>query len=391
MQKLLYNDEISKNVQSIEISGIRRFFNKASKYPNAVSLTLGQPDLNVPDKIKTAIIEAVRGNLMRYTSNAGLQELRFEISKYMKSFEIKYTPEEICITVGGSEGLMDVFTALINSGDKVLIPSPAYPAYESCVKLLGGEVINYELNDDFSINFEKITKKLDEEKPKVMVLSYPSNPTGAVLSSNDRDRLYDIVKIRDIIIVSDEIYSSLCYIDEYHSIAQIDELLDKTIVVSGFSKMFSMTGLRVGYVCARQHFMQAIMKVHQYNVSCAPSISQYGALEGLKTCMSDALFMKEEFKKRRDYVFKRLSKMGFEINCPEGAFYIFPSIKKYNISSEEFCIRLLEEAGVAVVPGSAFGVLGEGYFRISYACSIEKLDDALTRIEKWLKKNSETL
>lgn len=391
MQKLLYNDKISKNVQSIEISGIRRFFNKASKYPSAVSLALGQPDLNVPDKIKTAIIEAVNNNLMTYTSNAGLQELRSEISKYLKTFEIDYTSEEICITVGGSEGLMDVFTTLINSGDKVLIPSPAYPAYESCVKLLGGDVINYELNDDFSINFEKLIKKLDEEKPKVMVLSYPSNPTGAVLTRADRDRLYEIIKSRELIIISDEIYSSLCYTSEYNSIAQIKELLDKIIVVSGFSKMFSMTGLRVGYVCARQHFMEEIMKVHQYNVSCAPSISQYGALEGLKTCLADALFMKEQFKKRRDYVFERLSKMGFEINLPEGAFYIFPSIKKLKMSSEEFCLRLLEEAGVAVVPGSAFGVLGEGYFRISYACSISKLDDALTRIEKWLKKNSETI
>lgn len=391
MQKLLYNDKISENVQSIEISGIRRFFNKAAKYPSAVSLALGQPDFNVPDKIKTAIIEAVNNNLMTYTSNAGLLSLRSEISKYLKTFEINYTSEEICITVGGSEGLMDVFTALINSGDKVLIPSPAYPAYESCVKLLGGAVVNYELNQDFSINFEKLIKKLDEEKPKVMVVSYPSNPTGAVLTRIDRDKLYEIVKEREIIIVSDEIYSSLCFAGDYNSIAQIEELLNKTIVVSGFSKMFSMTGLRVGYVCARQHFMEAIMKVHQYNVSCAPSISQYGALEGLKTCLEDALFMKEEFKKRRDYVFERLSKMGFRVNCPDGAFYIFPSIKKLNISSEEFCNRLLEEAGVAVVPGSAFGVLGEGYFRISYAASIDKLSDALTRIEKWLKKNSETI
>lgn len=391
MQKLPYNDKISKNVQSIEISGIRRFFNEAAKYPSAVSLALGQPDLNVPDKIKAAIIEAVNDNLMAYTSNAGLPDLRSEISKYLKSFEINYTPEEICITVGGSEGLMDVFTALINEGDKVLIPSPAYPAYESCVKLLGGEVVNYELCDNFSIDFEKLIKKLDEEKPKVMVLSYPSNPTGAVLSNQMRDKLYEIIKIRDIIIISDEIYSSLCYLDEYYSIAQIDELLDKTIVVSGFSKMFSMTGLRVGYVCARKHFMDAVMKVHQYNVSCAPSISQYGALKGLKTCLKDALFMKEEFRKRRDYVFARLSKMGFALNFPQGAFYIFPSIKKLNISSEEFCARLLKEAGVAVVPGSAFGNLGEGYFRISYASSISKLDEALTRIENWLKKNIETI
>ena len=391
MQKLPYNDKISKNVQNIEISGIRRFFNKAAKYPSAVSLALGQPDLNVPDKIKAAIIEAVNNNLMKYTSNAGLLDLRIEISKYLKSFEINYTFDEICITVGGSEGLMDVFTALINAGDKVLIPSPAYPAYESCVKLLGGEVVNYELTDDFSIDFEKLIKKLDEEKPKVIVLSYPSNPTGAVLSRQMRDKFYAIIKERDIIIISDEIYSSLCYGSEYYSIAQIEELLDRTIIVSGFSKMFSMTGLRVGYVCARKHFMEGVMKVHQYNVSCAPSISQYGALQGLKTCLEDALLMKEEFKKRRDYVFARLIKMGFGVNLPQGAFYIFPSIKKLNMSSEEFCTRLLKEADVVVVPGSAFGNLGEGYFRISYASNISKLDEALTRIEKWLKNNTETI
>jgi aminotransferase len=390
MGKLLYNDKISKNVQNIEISGIRRFFNKTSKYPNAISLTLGQPDFNVPDKIKAAIIEAVNNNLTMYTSNAGLVELRFEISKYLKTFEINYTSEEICITVGGSEGLMDVFTALINTGDKVLIPSPSYPAYESCVKLLGGQVVNYELSDNFSIDFEKLIKKLEEEKPKAMVLSYPSNPTGAVLKKEERDKLYEIIKERDILIISDEIYSSLCYCDEYYSVAQIEELLDRTIIVSGFSKMFSMTGLRVGYVCARKHFMDAIMKVHQYNVSCAPSISQYGALEGLKTCMADGIFMKEEFKKRRNYVFERLKTMEFEVNCPEGAFYIFPSIKKFKISSEEFCLRLLEEAGTAVVPGGAFGTFGEGYLRISYACSYQKLEEALSRIEKWLKKNSET-
>lgn len=390
MEKLLYKDKISKNVQRIEISGIRRFFDKASKYPNTISLTLGQPDFNVPDKIKTAIIEAVNNNLTMYTSNAGLLELRSEISKYLEAYEINYTAEEICVTVGGSEGLMDVFTAIVNTYDKVLIPSPAYPAYESCVKLLGGEVVNYELNDDFSIDFEKLIKKLDEEKPKAIVLSYPSNPTGAVLKKQERDKLYEILKQRDIIIISDEIYSSLCYCDEYYSVAQIEKLLDKTIIVSGFSKMFSMTGLRVGYVCARKHFMDAIMKVHQYNVSCAPSISQYGALEGLRTCMADADFMKQEFKKRRNYVFERLKTMGFEVNCPEGAFYIFPSIKKFKTSSEEFCSRLLEEAGVAVVPGSAFGTLGEGHLRISYACSIEKLGQALFKIEKWLKKNAET-
>lgn len=376
---------ISKNVQNIEISGIRKFYNKVSQYPEAISLTLGQPDFDVPEKIKEAMIKAIEDNKTTYTSNAGILELRKEISEYLKTQHIDYHEDEICITVGGSEGLMDVFTALLNSGDKVLIPTPAYPAYESCVKLLGGQIINYNLKEDFSINFDELEELINKEKPKVMVVSYPSNPTGAILPKEDNNKLHEIIKNNEIIVISDEMYSSLCFQDDYYSIAQFNDIKNKVIAVGGFSKMFSMTGLRIGYICASERFMGAIMKVHQYNVSCAPSIVQWGAYEGLKSCMEDVEYMRKEFIKRRDYLYNRFIKMGFGSNIPMGAFYMFPSIKKFNMKSEDFCESLLKEAGVAVVPGSAFGVGGEGYMRISYAYSMEQLQEAADRIENWIK------
>jgi aminotransferase len=380
------NNIISTNVQNIEISGIRKFFNKVSEVPEALSLTLGQPDFSVPDRIKTAMIKAIEENKTGYTSNAGLVELREEISTYLRDLQINYKPEETCITVGGSEGLLAVFMTLLNRGDKVLIPTPAYPAYESCVKLVGGEVANYTLNEDFTINFENLEKAIKDEKPKLLVISYPSNPTGAVMSKEDRDKLYEMLKDKDIIIISDEIYSALSYDENYYSICQYEDIKHKVILVSGFSKMFSMTGLRLGYVCAVKGLMDQIIKVHQYNVSCAPSIAQWGAYEGLKHCLEDVEEMKQEFKRRREYIYERLSAMGMEVVLPKGAFYIFPSIKKYNLSSEEFCERLLREGFVAAVPGSAFGSGGEGYIRISYSYSMENLIEAMDRMEKWIKE-----
>jgi aminotransferase len=379
------DNTISRNVQSIEISGIRKFFNKVSKYPDAISLTLGQPDFNVPQKIKVAMVKAIEDNKTTYTSNAGIIELRREISRYLKTLNINYDAEEICLTIGGSEGLMDVFTALLNPEDKVLIPTPAYPAYESCVKLLGANVVNYNLDNTFSIDFKELENLIKLEKPKVLVVSYPCNPTGAIISKEQRDKLYKIVKENNIIVVSDEIYSALCFEENYYSISQFEDINDRVIVVSGFSKMFSMTGLRIGYVCADASLMSSIMKVHQYNVSCAPSIVQWGTYEGLRNCMEDVEFMKKEFIKRRDYLYNRLINMGFNANLPMGAFYMFPSIERFNMKSEEFCEKLLKEAGVAIVPGSAFGAGGEGYIRISYAYSMEQLKEAADRMEKWLK------
>lgn len=384
------NNVISRNVQSIEISGIRKFFNKVSKVDGALSLTLGQPDFSVPERIKKAMINAIEENKTGYTSNAGIEELRIAISNYLsKHFNINFDKDEICLTIGGSEGLLSTFTALINSGDKVLIPTPAYPAYESCVKLLGGKVLNYYLKEDFSIDFNKLEEIISKESPKIMVLSYPCNPTGAVLSKEDRDKLYTLIKDKDIMIISDEIYSSLVFEDEYYSIAQYEDIKDRIILVSGFSKMFSMTGLRLGYICASSIMMENIIKVHQYNVSCAPSIVQWGAYEGIKNCLNDVEHMKNEFIKRRNYIYERLISLGFKVNLPKGAFYIFPSINNFSMSSDEFCERVLYEAKVAMVPGSAFGSGGEGYIRISYSYSMEELQEALDRLEKWVLKIKE--
>jgi len=379
------NNAISENVQNIEISGIRKFSNKVEKYPSAISLTFGQPDFKVPQKVNDAMIKAIIDGKTTYTSNAGILELRVEICNYLNSMNIHFSPQEVCVTVGGSEGLMSVFTALINKGDKVLIPTPAYPAYEGCVKLVGGEVVNYLLTSDFGIDFTALEILLDTENPKIIVLSFPSNPTGAVLSEEDKNKLNKLLEQRDIIIISDEIYSALYFGVGYNSIAQCVGLLTKTILVSGFSKMFSMTGLRIGYVCAKVEYMKHIMKVHQYCVSCAPSIAQWGALEGLLNCNKDVEFMKSEFKKRRDFLYEKLNTLGLKCKLPQGAFYIFPSIKKFSMSSDEFCERLLKEAGVAIIPGSAFGVGGKNFIRISYSYSMPQLEEAITRMSNWIE------
>lgn len=379
----------SNNVTNIEISGIRKFFNKVLEVDGAISLTLGQPDFPVPKNIKEAMIQAINENKTEYTPNAGIPQLRNEISNFLGTMDINYSADEIAVTVGGSEALLCAFTAFLNPGDKVLVPTPAYPAYESCVKLLGAEVVNYNLNKDFTINFQLLDKLIHEENPKLLVVSYPSNPTGAALSLAERDKLFQILKEKNIYIISDEIYSSLCY-EKYYSLAQIKELRNRVILVSGFSKMFSMTGLRVGYVCASKYIMDNIMKVHQYNVSCATSISQWGAYEGLRFSMDEVNNMKVDFEKRKEYVYKRLKHMGMDITLPKGAFYIFPSIKKFSMSSEEFCHRLLYEAKVAVVPGSAFGIGGEGFIRISYSYNLEVLKEALDRMERWLQSLNTT-
>jgi aminotransferase len=375
----------SKNVENIEISGIRKFFNKVGKFPGAISLTLGEPDFKIPKEIKEAMKEAINEDKTTYTPNAGILQLREEISKFLRSFQIEYSSDEICITVGGSEGLMCSFAAIVNHGDKVMIPSIAYPAYESCAKLLGANVINYNLNEDFTIDMIELKQLIKDEQPKVLVLSYPSNPTGATMSKDERDELYNIIKSEDIMVISDEIYSSIIF-DDYYSICQYNDIRDKIILVSGFSKMFSMTGMRIGYVCAEKNIISNITKVHQYNVSCAPSIAQYGALAGLKESLYHCDIIGREFMERRDYVYDRLQNMGLETILPKGAFYIFPSIKRFNMSSEEFCDRLLESKEVAIVPGSAFGIGGEGYIRISYCYSMEDLEMALNGLEEFIKE-----
>ncbi|NEU06315.1 pyridoxal phosphate-dependent aminotransferase [Clostridium senegalense] len=379
------NNIFCENIKKVEISGIRKFYNKVLKVNDAISLTLGQPDFPMPESVKNGVLKSVDENKTTYTPNAGILELRQEISNYLKNSSIEYEEDEICITVGGSEGLMSTLMALINSGDKVLIPNIAYPAYESITQIVGGDIVNYKLNEDFTINITHLKEMINTHKPKILVLSCPSNPCGSILTLEEKESLHQIIKENDIIVISDEIYASLCYGD-YYSISQCYDIREKIIMVSGFSKMFSMTGLRVGYICTTKYIMENILKIHQYNVSCATSISQYGALSGLKYGLKDVEIMKLKFKKRRDYVYKRLKDMELEVCRPDGAFYIFPSIKKFNMTSEEFCHRLLNEEKVAIVPGTAFGEGGEGYIRISYCYSDEELQIALEKLENFIKK-----
>lgn len=376
---------MNENMKNVKISGIRKFYNEVQKVDGAISLTLGQPDFELPKAIKEGLIKAINENKTTYTSNLGIDELRNEISRYLRTKDISYNSNEICITVGGSEALFNIFTALINKNDKVLIPTPAYPAYESIVTILGGEVVNYSLDNEFNINIDDIENKIKDMNIKYLVLSLPSNPTGAVLSKEEKEKLIRVIKDNNIIVITDEIYEALCY-EKYYSVAQCEEIKEKIIYVGGFSKMFSMTGLRVGYYACSQYLMEEIIKVHQYNVSCAPSICQWAVYDGFKYGLNDVEYMKGIFNKRKDFVVKRLKEMGLEIVIPKGAFYVFPSIKKYNMSSEEFALRLLHEEKVACVPGTAFGNGGEGYLRLSYCYSDEELNESLNRLEKFIKK-----
>ena len=373
------------NMKNVKISGIRKFYNEVQKVDGAISLTLGQPDFELPKAIKDGLIKAINENKTTYTSNLGIDELRNEISKYLNTKDISYNANEICITVGGSEALFNIFTALINKNDKVLIPTPAYPAYESIVAILGGEVVNYSLDEQFNINIDDIENKIKDMNIKYLVLSLPSNPTGAVLSKEEKEKLVRVIKDNDVIVITDEIYEALCY-EEYYSVAQCKEIKEKIIYVGGFSKMFSMTGLRVGYYACSEYLMNEIIKVHQYNVSCAPSICQWAVYDGFKYGLNDVKYMKRIFSKRKDFVVNRLKEIGLDVVIPKGAFDVFPSIKKYNMSSEEFALRLLHEEKVACVPGTAFGNGGEGYLRLSYCYSDEELNESLNRLEKFIKK-----
>lgn len=373
------------NLKNVQISGIRKFYNEVKKIDGAISLTLGQPDFPVPKVVKEALINAVNEDKTVYTENAGILPLRKEISQYLMKRGIDYSADEICITVGGSEAIFTILTALINEGDNVLIPTPAYPAYENIVNILGGNVVSYGLNDDFSINIENLKALIKENQIKVLVLSLPSNPLGTILTKEEKDELIKIIANNNIFVVTDEIYESLIY-EEYYSVAEEKEILDKVIYISGFSKMFSMTGLRVGYFAAQKKLMDEIMKVHQYNVSCATSICQWAALEGLRNGLDDVENMRNVLRERKDYVISELRNIGLEVNEPKGAFYVFPSIKKFNMSSEEFCLKLLNEEKIACVPGSSFGIGGEGYIRISYCYSMEELKKALLGLKKFINK-----
>ncbi len=379
---------INKNVEKIQITGIRKFFNKVNEVENAISMTIGQPDFPVPKAVKEEMIEAINKNKSGYTKNEGIFELREAISKYLSNQNIKYSPDEICITTGGSEAIFSSIQGILNEGETILVPDPAYPAYEGCIKMQGGNIKRYSLTEDFQPNFNEIEEILDSEgKIKGIIISYPCNPTGSILSKESFEKFIQILKDRDIVIISDEMYSSIIYDEEYFSLAQCKEIIDKIILIGGFSKIFSMTGLRVGYFCAKDQLLNKIKVVHQHNVTCAPSIAQWGALAGLNFSMDEVKERNLEFKKRRDYICNRLNQLGIDVYVPKGAFYIFIDMSFTKIMSEELCDRLLYEQKVALVPGSAFGPKGEGFVRLSYCYSMKELKEGLDRMETWLKNN----
>ncbi|QCX32953.1 aminotransferase A [Caloramator sp. E03] len=376
---------INKRVKEIEISGIRKFYNLVSQYKDTISLTIGQPDFPTPQHIKDSTKLALDNNKTAYTHNAGLLELRTAAKKFISKYNLYYDEDEIIVTNGASEAIDTSLRTILEEGCEVILPGPVYPGYEPIIRLCGAKPVYVDVRDSsFKLTANKIKEKLTSNT-RCIILPYPSNPTGVVLS---KDELYDIaqlIKDKDIFILSDEIYSELVYDYPHNSIASIDFIKNKAIVINGLSKSHSMTGFRIGFIFAPSYITKHAIKVHQYNSTCACTISQYAALEALTNGADDSLVMKLEYKKRRDYVYERLIKMGFEVEKPNGAFYIFPSISKFGMSSFDFALKLLESKKVAVVPGSAFSIYGEGFIRISYAYSMDVLEDGLNRIEQFVK------
>lgn len=377
---------LNKDVLEIEISGIRKFYNMVSKYDNVISLTIGQPDFHTPQHIKSATKNAVDENKTIYTHNAGLIELRKAVSNFMNiKYSLNYNAEdEIIVTCGASEAIFIALKTILNPQDEVLLPAPCYPGYEPVVKMCGGIVKHIDVSDTNFVLTKDLIEKNISNSTKCIIIPYPSNPTGQCLNYNELKEIVEFLKDKNIFILSDEIYSELTFDDKHISIAQFNEVKEKTIVINGLSKSHSMTGFRIGFTLAPNYITKNMLKVHQYLNTCATSISQYAALEALTNGIDDAIKMKQEYLKRRDYVYERLTQMGLETVKPKGAFYIFPSIKKYNLSSFDFALKLLEEKRVAVVPGSAFSKYGEGYIRISYAYSMDELKIALDRLEEFL-------
>ncbi|ATH91215.1 aminotransferase A [Bacillus sp. FSL M8-0052] len=382
---------LNPNVKDIEISGIRKFSNLVSRHENVISLTIGQPDFFTPHHVKQAAKKAIDENHTSYTHNAGYPELRQAVQLYMKKkSDVNYEAEtEIIVTTGASQAIDAAFRTMLSPGDEVILPGPVYPGYEPIIRLCGAVPV---IVDTTSYGF-KLTAKLIEEaltpKTKCVVLPYPSNPTGMTLSEEELKEIASLLKGRNVFVLSDEIYSELTFDRPHHSIASM--LRDQTIVIGGLSKSHSMTGWRIGFLFAPKEIAKHILKVHQYNVSCASSISQKAALEAVTNGFDDSLIMREQYKKRLDYVYDRLVTMGLDVVKPSGAFYIFPSIKSFGMSSFDFCTSLLEEEGLAIVPGSSFSEYGEGYVRISYAYAPDTLREGLDRLETFIFKKRQSL
>lgn len=380
---------LSDKVINIKPSGIRKFFDIVSEMKDAISLGVGEPDFDTPWHIRDEGIYAFERGKTFYTSNAGLKDLRTEISNYInKTQGVKYDPNgEIIVTVGGSEAIDIGLRAIINANDEVIIPQPSYVSYEPCAILADAKpvIINLKAENEFILTPEELLGAITD-KTKVLILPYPNNPTGAIMEKEDLEKIANIIIEKDILVMSDEIYSALTYKDKHISIASIDGMKERTILINGFSKAYAMTGWRLGYACGPKDIIKQMTKIHQFAIMCAPTTSQYAAIEALRHGDEDVENMRRAYNQRRRYLMHEFKEMGLECFEPFGAFYVFPCIKEFGMTSEEFATRFLKEEKVAVVPGTAFGDCGEGYLRISYAYSIDNLKIAIERLKHFITK-----
>ena len=380
---------LSDLVVEIKPSGIRKFFDIVSEMKDAISLGVGEPDFDTPWHIRDEGIYSLEKGKTFYTSNAGLMELRQEICNYMKRKQgIQYdSRSEVLITVGGSEAIDIGLRAMINPGDEVLIPQPSYVSYEPCALLAGAKpvIINLKAENEFRLTAQELEEAITE-KTKVLILPFPNNPTGAIMEKEDLEAIAEVILKHDIFVMSDEIYAELTYKDKHVSIASLPGMQERTILINGFSKAYAMTGWRLGYACGPANIIQQMTKIHQFAIMCAPTTSQYAAVEALKNGDDDIAEMRISYNQRRRFLMDAFRKMGLECFEPFGAFYVFPCIKEFGMTSDEFATRFLEEEKVAAVPGTAFGDCGEGYLRISYAYSLDKLKLAMERMERFVNK-----
>lgn len=381
--------ELNRVASAIQPSGIRRFFDIVTEMKDAISLGVGEPDFDTPWHIREEGIYSLERGKTFYTSNAGLMELRQEICHYLKRrFGMEYQPEtEIVVTVGGSEGIDIILRGLLNPGDEVLIPEPSFVCYKPCTAFAGGRPVPIPLKaeNNFKLTAEEIETYVTD-KTKAILLSFPNNPTGAIMTKEELEALLPVIQQHDLYVISDEIYAELTYGRQHQSIATLEGMRQRTIVVSGFSKAYAMTGWRIGYVAAPPEITEVIKKIHQYAIMCTPTTSQYAAVAAMRDGDADVLRMREAYNQRRRFLVKAFNDLGLTCFEPEGAFYVFPSIQSTGLTSEEFALALLEDQKVAVVPGTAFGDSGEGFIRCSYAYSLDELKEAVKRIALFLEK-----
>ena len=380
---------LSDRIVEIKPSGIRKFFDIVSEMDDAISLGVGEPDFDTPWHIRDEGIYSLEKGRTFYTSNTGLKELRQEIAAYLQRTQgVTYDPmKEVIVTVGGSEAIDIALRAMINPGDEVLIPQPSYVSYEPCAILANAKPVIIELKEEneFRLTAQELRDAITD-KTKVLILPFPNNPTGAIMEKKDLEEIAEVIREKDIFIISDEIYAELTYKEKHVSIVSLPGMQERTVLINGFSKAYAMTGWRLGYAVAPEPILQQMLKIHQFAIMCAPTTSQYAAVEALKNGDEDIAMMREAYNQRRRYLMHAFKEMGLQCFEPYGAFYVFPCIKEFGMTSDEFAERLLREEKVAVVPGTAFGDCGEGFLRISYAYSLGNLQIAMEKIEAFIKR-----